>query len=54
MVCEGVLAEGWKSDDVVGLGCCVCDCARGWGRGVEGGRRAEVLKVGELERVGEG
>lgn len=54
IVCDGVLAEGWKFEDVVGLGCCIWDCARGWERGVEEGRRAEVLKVEELERVGEG
>lgn len=54
MVCEGALADGWKFDDAVGLGRRVCDCARGWERGVDAGRRAEVLKVEELERVGEG
>jgi hypothetical protein len=54
MVCEGALADGWKFDDVVGLGRRVCDCARGWERGVDAGRRAEVVKVEELERVEEG
>jgi len=52
MDCDGVLAEGWK----VGMGCCVCD----WDwvgpreRGLEADKRAEVLNVEELERVGEG
>jgi hypothetical protein len=56
MVCEGVLAEGWKGEleDVAGLGCWVWDCAWPRERGVDAGRRAEVLKVEELENVGEG
>lgn len=45
-----MLAEGWKDEelgDVVGLGCWVRDCACGWERGVDAGRRAEVLNVEE-------